>query len=208
MLGTLLVVDDPTLGRIVGRIVEVEAYLGEEDMASHARAGRTARNEPMYGDPGHAYLYLVYGMYTCLNVVTEPAGRPAAVLIRAVDLIAGVDAARALRTRHEMAIKRLRDDPAGRARVAERIAATPAARLASGPGLVGASFGLDPSMSGLDLCAAGSRLRLESGEALDPATILASARVGIGYAGEPWASEPWRFAIAGDPAVSRPSSPR
>ena len=73
-------------GRVAGRIVEVEAYVGEDDRASHARFGATARNRIMYGEPGRAYLYLVYGMHTCLNVVTEPEGRPAAVLIRAVEL--------------------------------------------------------------------------------------------------------------------------
>ncbi len=188
--------------------MEVEAYLGEADLASHARSGPTARNGPMYGDPGHAYLYLVYGMHTCLNVVTEAAGRPAAVLIRAVDLIAGVEAARTLRTRHATATKRLRHDPDGRTRAAERIAATPIARLAAGPGLVGASFGLDPSLSGLDLCAPDSRLRLEPGPPLDPASVRATPRIGVGYAGEPWASQPWRFVIAGDPAVSGPRTPR
>ncbi|HTK44549.1 MAG TPA: DNA-3-methyladenine glycosylase, partial [Patescibacteria group bacterium] len=79
LLGALLVRDDAT-GRRAGRIVEVEAYIGEDDRASHARFGRTARNAVMYGPPGIAYVYLVYGMYDCLNVVTEPEGRPAAVL--------------------------------------------------------------------------------------------------------------------------------
>ncbi|GIW06183.1 MAG: putative 3-methyladenine DNA glycosylase [Dehalococcoidia bacterium] len=68
-----------------GKIVEVEAYIGEEDRACHCRSGRTARNAPMYGPGGHAYLYLIYGLSTMLNVVTEPAGRPAAVLIRALE---------------------------------------------------------------------------------------------------------------------------
>ena len=84
LLGTRLVRDDET-GRRSGRIVEVEAYIGVDDRASHARFGPTARNRPMFGSPGHAYVYLVYGIYDCLNIVTEPAGSPAAVLVRAVN---------------------------------------------------------------------------------------------------------------------------
>jgi DNA-3-methyladenine glycosylase len=156
----------------------------------------------MYGEPGHAYLYLVYGMHTCLNVVTEPAGRPAAVLIRAVELTDGVDAARALRVRRESAVKRARLEPARRAASAARIEATPTGRLAAGPGLVGASFGLDPAMTGLDLCDPASRLRLEAGELRPDEVVRASPRIGIGYAGEPWVSRPWRFSIAGHGSVS------
>jgi DNA-3-methyladenine glycosylase len=77
--------------------VEVEAYIGEDDRASHARFGRTPRNGVMFGRPGVAYVYLVYGMYDCLNVVTEPSGRPAAVLIRAVEPVAGIAEMRAAR---------------------------------------------------------------------------------------------------------------
>jgi DNA-3-methyladenine glycosylase len=72
-------------GNFAGRIVEVEAYVHEEDLACHARAGRTKRTETLYGPPGHAYVYLIYGMYEMLNVVTEPEGSPAACLIRAVE---------------------------------------------------------------------------------------------------------------------------
>jgi DNA-3-methyladenine glycosylase len=93
LLGGRLVHDSAT-GRRSGRIVEVEAYIGEDDQASHARFGRTARNAVMYGPAGIAYVYLVYGMYDCLNIVAEVAGRPAAVLIRAVEPIEGLDAMR------------------------------------------------------------------------------------------------------------------
>ncbi len=89
--------DGPGLARRVGRIVEVEAYIGEDDLASHARFGPTDRNRVMYGPPGTAYVYLVYGMHHCLNVVTEPTGRPAALLVRAVEPLDGVDAMRAAR---------------------------------------------------------------------------------------------------------------
>ncbi|MEA2536581.1 MAG: DNA-3-methyladenine glycosylase [Chloroflexota bacterium] len=163
----------------------------------------------MYGDPGHAYLYLVYGMYTCLNVVTERAGRPAAVLIRAVHLDEGVATARGRRVAAESRLKRARNDPRLRERIAARIAAVPDDRLASGPGLVGAAFGLDVSQTGLDLCDPGSAVRLERGPAENlHAPVAATPRVGIGYAGEPWGSRPWRFALAGHPSVSGPRTVR
>ncbi len=190
-------------GPIAGRIVEVEAYIGEEDRASHARFGPTARNAIMYGEPGRAYLYLVYGMHTCLNVVTEPPGRPAALLIRAVGLETGLEAARRLRTARETGLRRFRDDRAARAAIATRIAAVPAARLAAGPGLVGAAFGLDPAMTGLDLLDPGGRLRVEAGELLPGEAVRATPRVGVDYAGEPWVSRPWRLVVDGHPSVSR-----
>ena len=92
--------------RRVGRIVEVEAYIGEEDAASHARFGRTARSAVMFGPPGIAYVYLVYGMYDCLNVVTEAAGSPAAVLIRAVEPTAGGTQMRGARLAHARRVRR------------------------------------------------------------------------------------------------------
>jgi DNA-3-methyladenine glycosylase len=194
-----------------GRIVEVEAYIGREDLASHARFGPTARNLVMFGPPGIAYVYLVYGMYACLNVVTEPEGRPAAVLIRAVAPLSGEAAMRRARLVHELGRRRVtRDvgidtpvDPHGVQRARDRIAAVRAARLASGPGLVAAAFSLDRTITGTDLCDPGSTLRLEAPPAGAPEpTIATSPRIGIAYAGEPWVSRPWRYFVAGDPAVS------
>ena len=123
LLGARLVRDDgPTRGRRVGRIVEVEAYIGEDDRASHARFGRTARNAVMFGPPGVAYVYLVYGMYDCLNVVTEPDGRPAAMLIRAVEPIEGADAMRAARLAWSRRAGAGRGRPRGRERRGSRAA--------------------------------------------------------------------------------------
>ena len=187
----------------MGRIVEVEAYIGEDDQASHARFGRTARNAVMYGPPGIAYVYLVYGMHDCLNVVTEPEGRPAAVLIRAVEPvegIAGMRQARIARARRRGPPVKTVDE--ARSSAAARLEATPTAQLAAGPGLVAAAFDITRSDTGLDLLARGSALRLEAGEA--PVEVMATPRVGIAYAAEPWRSVAWRLIDPSSPAVSGP----
>lgn len=207
LLGTLLVREGP--GDLVraGRIVEVEAYIGLDDRACHARFGRTARNGVMFGPPGRAYVYRVYGMYDCLNVVTEPEGMPAAVLVRAVDPLVGLEPMR--RARALVVAARHRWPPERVASELARVEQLPPERLAAGPGLVGAVFELDPSWSGLDLCLPGSPLRLHARPADEPEpAVAAGPRVGVDYAGEPWRSVPWRFAIAGHPAVSRPRLPR
>lgn len=173
-------------GPRVGRIVEVEAYVGLDDRASHARMGPTPRNQAMFGPPGIAYVYLVYGMHHCLNVVTEAEARPAAVLIRAVEPLAGVAHMRRQRERGRHARVRVPDT-----------------RLAAGPGLVGAAFGLDRSHTGLDLCDPASPIRLEAAPADDaPPPVMATPRIGIGYAGEPWTSVPWRLLVPGSPSLS------
>jgi DNA-3-methyladenine glycosylase len=184
--------------------VELEAYIGRDDRASHARFGETARNRVMFGPPGHAYVYLVYGMYDCLNVVTEPAGDPAALLVRAVEPIEGIEAMRVARI--VGATLRRRSLTAERAATqAERIAGLPHERLASGPGLVAAAFGLTTEWTGIDLCDPASPLRLESAPVGDPRPVVsATARIGIEYAGEPWTTRPWRLVEAGRPSVSGP----
>lgn len=173
----------------------MEAYIGEDDRASHARFGRTSRNDVMYGTPGRAYVYLVYGMHDCLNVVTEPSGSPAALLIRAVEPMEGIDAMRLDRV---LRSGRGRRDwtPERADRTADRLARLPGDRLALGPGLVTAAYGIDTSWSGLDLCDAASPLRLEAPPAGERTRVATSPRVGIAFAGEPWASRPWRFVIA------------
>jgi DNA-3-methyladenine glycosylase len=165
----------------------------------------------MYGPPGVAYVYLVYGMYDCLNIVTEPMGRPAAVLVRAVEPITGTDAMRAARldwwTRRRTRSRGTTGDAFETER--RRLAAVPDARLASGPGLVAAAFGIDRSMTGLDLTDPTSPLRLEARSADRlRSRIVASPRLGIDYAGSPWIERPWRFAVAGHPSVSGPGGRR
>jgi DNA-3-methyladenine glycosylase len=176
-----LVVSETADGRCCGRIVEAEAYGGPEDRASHARAGRTARTRPMFGPVGHAYVYLVYGMHECLNVVGEDDGRAGAVLLRALEPVRGVEL-----------MRRRRERPAD-----------PAWRLAAGPARLAQALGVDRRLDGHDLTA-GERLWLARDP--DPAAALDIAsgpRVGVAYAGAEWAARPWRFWLRGHRSVSR-----
>ena len=182
LLGTLLVRDDRHELR-VARIVETEAYAGPEDRASHARAGRTSRTGVMFGPPGHAYVYLVYGMHHCLNVVCASEGEAGAVLIRAVEPVAGVAAMRTARGRPT----------------------DPAARLAAGPARTCQALDVDRRHDGLDLLSdRGLWLASDGSDAIPDSAILIGPRIGVGYAGPVWAMRPWRFGIAGSPALSRP----
>ena len=173
LLGMLLVHDAPE-GRIAGRIVEVEAYLGPEDLAAHSSRGRTPRNAVMFGEPGHLYVYFVYGIHYCANVVCGPGPKPEAVLLRAAALTEGEELARSRRGTIE------------------------AARLAAGPGNLASAFAIDRRLNGADLLA--GPLRLAAGSA--PAAIERRARIGVAYAGD-WALRPLRFVIADDPHRSR-----
>jgi DNA-3-methyladenine glycosylase len=167
----------------VGRIVETEAYAGPADQASHARAGRTARTAVMYGPPGHAYVYLVYGMHHCLNVVCGPDGEAAAVLIRALEPLLGQERMRARR------------GPAGGA---DR-------RLAAGPARACQAFDVDRTFTGVDLLRRGPLwLAARPGPPLADADVAVGPRVGVDYAGPHWATRPWRFGIAGSGALSHP----
>ena len=175
LLGARLVHDGRD-GPVGGRIVEVEAYRGPEDLAAHSARGRTPRNAVMFGPPGHLYVYLIYGLHHCLNVVAGPGDKPEAVLIRALALDEGVGLARRRRGSH----------------VAER-------RLASGPGNVGAALGVDRTQNGVDLLGGPVRVVPRIGSA---PRISRGPRVGVAYAGA-WAARPLRFWITDDPHVSR-----
>ena len=175
LLGMRLIRRLPGGRRIEGRIVEVEAYDGPSDLACHASRGLTKRTEPLFGMPGRAYVYLVYGMHCCLNVVTGPEGYPAAVLIRAAEPEAGVE---------------WMDH--GRARLGN---------IASGPGRLSRAFRVDLSLNRADLCAPGP-LFLAEGEPVPARSVVRGPRIGVDYAGE-WARKPWRFGIRGSPGLSR-----
>ncbi len=166
-----------TEGTVGGRIVEVEAYRGPEDLAAHSSRGLTPRNAVMFGSPGHLYVYLVYGLHHCLNVVAGPGDKPEAVLIRALAVEEGVDLARA-----------------------RRGASVPDRRLASGPGNVGQALGIDRSLNGANLLE--DVVWIEPRQEPEP-RIASGPRVGIDYAGD-WTARPLRFWISDDAHVSRP----
>jgi DNA-3-methyladenine glycosylase len=170
-----------------GLIVEVEAYGGREDRASHARSGPTRRNAAMFGPPGHAYVYRVYGIHTCLNVVGAEEGAVGAVLLRAIMPEAGEAALLARRTARGRAVPHL-------------------ARLAAGPGNLAAAFGIGLESDGQDLTAAGalylSAATRGSREALLGAGVVDGPRIGVDRAGED-RLRPWRFGVRGHPALSR-----
>jgi DNA-3-methyladenine glycosylase len=164
--------------RLSGRIVEVEAYVGEADQACHARSGRTERNAPMYGPPGCAYVYFVYGMHHCLNVVTEREGFPAAVLIRALEPLEGIEA---------MQVHR-----GGRADV----------ELLSGPARLCQALGIDRRFDGVDLCALGAHIFIERAAAVPDEAVAAGPRIGV-RGDETALAAPWRFYLWDSRYVSR-----
>lgn len=181
LLGCVLVRRAEDGSRLAGRIVEVEAYVGEEDKACHARAGRTPRTETLYGPPGLAYVYLTYGMHHMLNAVTEAEGRPAAVLIRAAEPLAGLD---------QMA----------RARGLWRANGADIHRLLSGPAKLCQALDLDLSHNRIAL--RGPLLSIEPGEPIPDSRVARSARIGCESAAAPWDAMPWRFYEAGSRFVT------
>jgi DNA-3-methyladenine glycosylase len=161
-------------GKAAGRIVETEAYLGVDDRAAHAWRGITDRTRVIFGPPGHAYIYFIYGMYECLNFVAEPEGQAGCVLIRAVEPLAGVDGMR----RRRPTAKRIED-------------------LASGPGKLTRAMGISRKQNGADLTA--SPLHVRSLREHTRFEVEVTPRVGITHCAD-W---PLRFLIANSRFVSR-----
>jgi DNA-3-methyladenine glycosylase len=159
--------------RISGIIVETEAYQGEEDLACHARHGRTRRTEVMYGPPGRAYVYFTYGMHWLLNAVCGPVDDPAAVLIRAIIPEEGLDV------------------------IAERRFGQPQARWTDGPGKVCQALAIDGEQNGVDLTVQDGGLWIERGEPVREEQVRLGPRVGINSVPEPWKSIAWRFLVDG-----------
>lgn len=169
LLGKILV-----HGPVAGRIVETEAYLGLDDLAAHASRGITPRTRVLFGPPGHAYVYLIYGMYECLNLVAEPDGAPGCVLIRAAEPLAGM----ALMRRRRPAARRAED-------------------LASGPGKLTRAFAITRRLNGADVTAGPLTVRQPPEE--QPFETGVSPRIGIRHCAD-W---PLRFFVRGSAFLSR-----
>lgn len=153
--------------KLVGIITEAEAYVGEADLACHARAGRTKRTDVMYGPPGHAYVYFTYGNHWMLNAVTEREGLPAAVLIRAIRPVEGVDVMSARR----------------------------GGRDTLGPGKLTQALGIGQGQNRVDLTETSSGLWIEPGSVIPDENVTIGPRVGLYTVPEPWKSIPWRFRV-------------
>jgi len=177
LLGKLLVVPTADGQRVSGMIVEVEAYRGPEDRASHAYGGRrTKRTETMYQEGGIAYVYFVYGMYYQFNVVSNVADVPHAILVRALEPVEGIEWMRERRHSH------------------------PDRNLTNGPGKLCIALGIDRGLNASDL--SGNRVWIEEYKTIKPRQIATGPRIGIDYA-EEWIDKPWRFWVRDNPFVSR-----
>ncbi len=180
LLGKLLVFETAR-SVLAGRIVEVEAYRGPYDQAAHSANGRrTARNETMWGPPGVAYVYFVYGMHWCLNTVTAAEGRPEAVLLRGLEPLLG------------HATFRRRRNPRRRSAAADRRRPIPDAHLLDGPAKLCAAFGLDRRFDGHRLDT--PPLTIRTAPEVPDSEVLRTPRIGVAYAGE-HARLPWRLVL-------------
>ena len=159
--------------RLSGLITETEAYIGQDDLACHARFGLTPRSEVMFGPPGHAYVYFTYGMHWMLNVVTEAQGFPAAVLIRALLPDEGLDVMRVLRPRP---------------------ARTPA-RLTDGPAKLAQALAIDKRLNGHDLCARAAELFIERAAPVPDEAVVLGPRIGLDNTPEPWKGVLWNYKL-------------
>lgn len=177
LLGSLLHHDGVTL-----RLTEVEAYAGTADPGSHAYRGPTRRTQVMFGPAGHLYVYLSYGMHHCVNIVTGQDGSASAVLLRAAQVVAGEELARA-RRQAGLSTKVVDRD------------------LARGPGRLTRALGLGPQHNGLDLVGPDTEVVLRP-DPVPPATIRSGPRVGVSGEGGDGSRFPWRFWIEGEPSVS------
>lgn len=164
--------------RISGLINETEAYQGESDLACHAKAGRTPRTRVMYGAPGHAYVYFTYGAHWMLNVVAEPVDQPAAVLIRGMLPVEGLDQMESNRPR----ISNKPEQPISKG-------------WTDGPAKVCQALAITGRLNGIDLCDPFGELYIEPGYPVAEEAFVTTPRIGINNVPEPWKSKPWRFLV-------------
>src|SRR5215471_1246736 len=168
---------------LAGRIVEVEAYLGSDDLAAHAAAGRTARNEVLFGPPGHAYVYFIYGVHYCLNISCLPDGEAGGVLIRALEPVAGLDRMARARGLEDLNLESVRD----------------LRKLTSGPGRLSEAFGITrPRDNGKDLVSPRSDLQVVD-DGFHGGRIVVTRRIGIVKS----ADMLLRYVLEGNEFVSR-----
>jgi DNA-3-methyladenine glycosylase len=177
LLGARLVRVLPDGTRLSGRIVETEAYSGIDDLASHGRHKRTPRNAPMWGAPGRAYVYLSRGLYWMLNVVAEPQDQPAAVLIRALDPLEGIEVMQRHRPDRKLA------------------------ELTSGPARLALALSVTGALNTADMTQ-GAELWIEPDQTIPDSQVRTGPRIGLGKTPEPWLSMPWRWWVGGNPYVS------
>lgn len=169
--------------RLAAKIVEAEAYMGIADKAAHSYGGkRTPRVEVMYGGPGFSYVFIIYGMYYCFNIVTREEGNPQAVLVRAVEPVEGLDL---------MAQNRFK-------KAYNQLTHSQKKSLTNGPGKLCRALLIDKSLNGEDLC--GNKLYVEEGDN-EKFNTISSKRIGVDYAEEA-KDYPWRFYIEGNKYVS------
>jgi len=189
--------------RTSGRIVETEAYVGGDDLGSHSAGGRrTRRNDAMFLAGGHAYVYFVYGMHHCFNVVAAPEGVGCAVLIRAIEPLEGVDV---MARRRGLAVAGAPPAPDRRRSAMPTTEPAPVRTLraiASGPARLCEALAIGRALNAENLSTS-ERLFIERAPNVPSRRIVRAPRVGIAYAGD-WAAAPLRFLVAGSPFVSRP----
>lgn len=170
---------------LVGRINEVESYVGEDDLACHAAKGRTKRTEVMFGEAGYAYVYMIYGMYYCLNVVTEKEGIPAAVLIRGLASFCALPAKSGDSAVSPLSLKRISAGFDGSSKQKN---------VLNGPGKLCRAMHISRSQNGEDLTTSDNLWVVDDGYIIAKSSILSASRIGVEYAGKD-ALLPWRYVL-------------
>ena len=171
LLGQRLVRIEDDHARLSGIIIETEAYIGTDDLACHGKSGKTPRNKSIWGDPGRAYVYFIYGIHWMFNIVTESAGFPAAVLIRGILPLEGTGQMAKRRNKQSQNV------------------------LTNGPAKLCQALNIDRAMDGHEVCGPDAKIFIEVEETPDFSSVTTGPRVGLNSVPEPWKSKPWRFCL-------------